>query len=411
MESTEPTQIHGQKYAEFFRKIDGTYYFVCYQCSECFQSVDSIIKHIEAEHLLSNPIKSEGTIDIDDYTGGSPSPQNVSDNDSDAENTTKNSDVKPSSIRLTCDYCNHKTGDIPSMEFHMLQHLTAHPFVCDLCQQLFKFKHLLDGHRKVVHDIVKDFGRGHLVVCDICRKSFSERAYERHVRQLHSWYHCDHCHRKYKQKKNLLTHIRKEHLKKHQPQHACTECGKIFKENCLLTKHVRYMHTSHEKTFFCEKCPKRFHLHELLIKHMNSMHSSKLYQCIYCGEMSKYKQCLRSSCGKQRKQSASYKTRPKIHVCPVCGQTYSYLSWLVDHIKEANCKERLQCAQCERWFLNRNSLLGHSRDWHSTSDFPCRYCSEVFVRRYQRFRHEKKHKTGKITKENNTNTILVTFRE
>lgn len=400
MDPLETAQIDGEKYGEIFRKTDGIYYFVCFHCVEYFQSADTIIEHIENVHLQPLVVKAE-TEAIDSLECGVLPQCDVNASDF---NGFYEDDEDTSKIELTCDYCNEQSTNILSMESHMLKHsLDDQPFSCDLCHQVFKLKHLLDGHRRVVHGIIKDFSRGQLVMCPVCWQRFPERVYKYHMKQLHSQHKCSQCDQTYKQKKNLNAHIRLKHLNEQRPTYKCTECEKIFDERRLLKDHVRQAHTN-EKPFFCKICEKRFHSKFQLLGHlhMHHGHEKKTYQCTDCGQVSKYPRCVRASCVKMKRSNKNnkaapgqYKKNPKTNVCLDCGKGYYRPDSLEQHIKQGNCT-KLKCNYCQGLFKNKRSLHSHITDSHSLTGFQCRHCSVKFAKKHQRHTHETKHKTGLI---------------
>lgn len=400
----EVTQIEAHKYGEIYRNMEGDYYFVCFHCSEYFQSADKIIDHIEKVHLQQpqppplpeSVLESEtalkiaisSTIDCDD---GSQYKYDAFAADEDSAPTTS---PPPTVINyLICDYCLEQIADPTTMESHMLSHLKVYPFDCDICKQEFKFKHMLDGHKRVVHGIVEDFAQQ--LMCNLCCERFvTSKAYQRHVLHRHVKFKCDQCHCQYNQKKNLRLHMRLKHLPENErPSYACTECDQSFESVARLKDHIRYKHTK-EMPFFCHICEKRFHMHGHLSSHMASHRDAgKTYQCADCGQVSKYPKCIRATCFRPANKQKNYTQLPKTNVCDDCGKAYYRSDWLDQHRKEGNCLQKLECRFCQSLFKNKRSLRSHLADLHSGREFPCRHCPEVFAKKHQRYAHERKHKT------------------
>lgn len=56
--------------------------------------------------------------------------------------------------------------------------------------------------------------------------------------------------------------------------------------------------------------------------------------------------------------------------------------------------KKLECQFCHKLFKNSKSYNSHMIDSHNDSKIrPCRYCDKVFMKHWQRYSHEKKHKS------------------
>lgn len=389
----EATEIKADKFGEIYRSMNGNYYFVCFHCTEYFQSADTIIDHIESAHL-PQPLSLDIGGSVTNYDD--PQCENVfpgDDNDDDDDNVAAATTPPPEAIvYLTCDYCTEQIADPTAMESHMLSHLKVYPFDCDVCKQEFKFKHMLDGHKRVVHGIDEEFARQ--LTCQLCCERFATpKAYQRHVKHRHTKYKCDLCKCQYNQKKNLGLHMRLKHVPVNErPSYACTECDLAFESVARLKDHIRYRHTK-EMPFFCHVCEKRFHMQGHLSSHMATHRDAgKTYQCADCGQVSKYSKCIRAPCYRPANKQKNYTQLPKTNVCADCGKAYYRLDWLDQHRKEGNCMEKIKCRFCPVLLKNKRSLRSHIADLHSGSEFTCRHCPQVFTKKHQLFSHERKHK-------------------
>ncbi|CAI9717145.1 ---NA--- [Octopus vulgaris] len=90
----------------------------------------------------------------------------------------------------------------------------------------------------------------HVILCDICGKSFSERNDLSNHKCTHTReytenpYRCDICGKSFSEKSNLTKH--KHTLTGEKPYH-CDICGKSFSQRGLFTNH-RYIHTVQKTT-------------------------------------------------------------------------------------------------------------------------------------------------------------------
>ena len=81
------------------------------------------------------------------------------------------------------------------------------PFTCDLCDNHFSSKQMMNLHVKTLHE-----GKRQLVRCDLCDKYFStKQVLQRHKQSFHEGrkdHKCSTCGREFSQSGTLNTHIK-----------------------------------------------------------------------------------------------------------------------------------------------------------------------------------------------------------
>lgn len=385
------------KAGEIFRQCNGTFYFVCYHCGDHFQLAETIIEHIQTVHFRSSTIKAEHLDEEHIFAEDFPSVDALFDC-SDEE-----SHRKPKANPLICDYCCDEHGDVPSMEAHMQLHANKErPFVCTICRQQFKRKNLLNGHKKVAHATIDDIGAGE-IVCIVCAEKFKDsKAYDKHIAKRHTKYKCTQCDCQYNQKRNLRFHIKVKHAPAHErPCHPCPDCGLTFVTRPILTNHIRLFHTK-ETPYHCALCDTRYSTSTQYSMHMvRHQRSSKQHQCTKCGKISNYRKCIDKNCytplAKRPPPDPNRVQLETAHVCNDCGKIYKRLDYLVKH-RKSNCLQKVECPHCHKLMKDKRILHYHIAEAHNDEQrkLPCRYCDMVFLKRWQRFSHEKKHKNELI---------------
>lgn len=422
-----------EKYGELYRQKNGHYFIICFHCGEYFQLIETIINHIETVHFHCNKsipseldeIKTEEIfVDVlpkcDDYYDNND--KNYKDstiiashinNPSHRINSKKLPSTSKSLAQLTCEYCQH-LFDKKSLEKHMFKkHFPTYQqsFVCNICEQKFNTKTILNSHKKIDHNINKKDNDN--FKCDLCIQSFlTKRSYISHIRKKHTKYKCEECHCQYNQKRNLLVHYRQKHLPENErPSYTCTHCGRSCMTNALLQDHIRIHHTN-EKPYMCKICDARFPTRTYLCQHRSRIHGignsvsktkptqhngNEKFQCSTCGQISNYRKCYKKTCYTPGVKSSTNRPLQKRnvtkshHTCTACGKLYLRRDKFEQHI--IDCMKKLECQYCHKLFKNRKSYNSHIIDNHNDTKIrPCRYCDMVFKKHWQRYAHEKKHK-------------------
>ncbi|XP_065216953.1 zinc finger protein 260-like [Planococcus citri] len=173
---------------------------------------------------------------------------------------------------------------------------------------------------------------------------------------------CHYCDRRYFEKKELRSHIKKhmknesivrcpvcniglsrksylpEHLNIHngRQSYSCYYCNKSFTLLSNLIKHNK-IHTG-EKPFACDQCDKRFILKKNLIDHRRTHTGEKPFKCKVCdksfGRRSSLVRHLPTHTGEKK------------FVCHICNKTFAWKNYLARHMPiHLNGKRKRKAAE------------------------------------------------------------------
>ena len=81
--------------------------------------------------------------------------------------------------------------------------------------------------------------------CELCKKSFANRAYlQKHQRKVHPEFFCSICGKTYALKRNLLVHFKIWHQQQlpRRPNFLCSVCGKTYASKSTLGVHMKKSH-------------------------------------------------------------------------------------------------------------------------------------------------------------------------
>jgi KRAB domain-containing zinc finger protein len=243
---------------------DKTGIFVCPLCQECRLSIPSLAEHIKESHTEMEIEKYRTSVS-----------QNPSEN-LNPEITTETTDYKE---KLTCNFCQVVSEDVPSYVTHRQTHPEAFSKKCRFCNRRFKTATGVRSHE--LHHHKKE----ELCQCDLCPKTFTNsKALSIHKLSVHrarsficKW--CD---------KGFAT---KNYLERHEETHVnsfpcvCDLCGKSHKTRRLLMNHMRKKHVTVEK-FVCDKCSYACNKEHLILTHkcMLKDGAHATYNCTVCNK-------------------------------------------------------------------------------------------------------------------------------
>ncbi|XP_022817550.1 zinc finger protein 569-like isoform X2 [Spodoptera litura] len=118
--------------------------------------------------------------------------------------------------------------------------------------------------------------------CEICSKSYIQRAQlQRHL-EIHTGNLCTKCETPFPSRAKLLVHMR-EHMgldKLHCPIKTCTYYTKAFSTESGLNHHLKTH--GDDKPYSCEVCDKKFHSDMNLRRHLETHTLDKPRRCMYC---------------------------------------------------------------------------------------------------------------------------------
>nr|CAI5865333.1 unnamed protein product [Callosobruchus analis] len=278
-------------------------------------------------------------------------------------------------------------------------------FQCYHCGRQFHQHSNYKTHMKTYHD--RPFG------CTNCAKAYKRKSHlTRHIRYecgKPPSFHCDFCHRKFRQQSNYKTHLKSHHdmsdtvppLKWYRP-FACMGCERRYKRKIHLDRHIQY-ECGKERSFRCDYCDKAFHLKYNCKTHMIREYSlvffipDKPFPCTNCTRAYKrkhdLKRHLRYECGKEPSFKCDYcdkafKQKSNYKQFPCINSTRAY-KWMYV-LKRPQCYESrkepsFKCVYCNKAFSQKSNLI-----WFLSfleKRFKCMNCNRSYIRRYTLNRH------------------------
>eukprot|EP00092_Neocalanus_flemingeri_P017356 GFUD01018771.1.p1 GENE.GFUD01018771.1~~GFUD01018771.1.p1 ORF type:complete len:448 (+),score=64.03 GFUD01018771.1:73-1416(+) len=118
------------------------------------------------------------------------------------------------SLEFKCEVCDKMFFTIGNKNRHLKSHTGQKNHQCEECEKSYTEKRQLENHKEIVHQGKRDY------FCSVCPKSFTRsNSLNAHMR-LHTGQEvlqCEFCTSTYKEKRNLMNHVKK--------QHKCIEQG------------------------------------------------------------------------------------------------------------------------------------------------------------------------------------------
>lgn len=207
-------------------------------------------------------------------------------------------------------------------------------------------------------------------VCPSCGKMVRKTALKAHMEAQHknlqsvqSYYTCDLCQSRIKQKCNLQSHMKIYHLNQAKPK-ICKVCGTSFRTNGLLVVHRRKEHTD---LYPLLKCPYCGQLSAHTGKH-------KAHVMRHLGEVAKRHPCR--ECGRKFMDTAGLKEHMATHtdrrdfICPICGNGFKSPGGLKIHLRGVHAEKNYECPLCSKAFSANQGLRYHVTRHHPNYELP-----------------------------------------
>ncbi|KAI8433204.1 hypothetical protein MSG28_015294 [Choristoneura fumiferana] len=185
----------------------------------------------------------------------------------------------------TCPHCGNRFTQKSVLIKHIRIHTGETPFSCNICHKKFSRSFTLACHLRIHGEkYVKELKPKTQIppeswTCELCNKTFKNKAYRHTHMQIHTRvkeFSCEMCQKTFANFTNLEKHM-KVHSEKGR---TCTVCGKEFKTQANLARHM-LVHTG-ERPFPCSFCEMRFTQKSVLVKH-ERVHTGELpYTCEIC---------------------------------------------------------------------------------------------------------------------------------
>ena len=193
---------------------------------------------------------------------------------------------------------------------------TEKSFSCDRCQASFRYRTLLEKHKKM-HDLAA--GQDKPYSCSRCFMRFETR--------------------------NLYNH----HAKTHKPagtQSARNSAPSSSKDNTTI------LYNKANNTYSCETCAKEFPTIESLTSH-KAVHRSRPLVCDVCGKGFTHR--------KYYVVHQRIHTGERPYLCAMCGKSFTQASTLTVHRRYHTGERPYTCTLCGKGFVTRTIMLNHMK--------------------------------------------------
>ena len=231
---------------------------------------------------------------------------------------------------FVCHICDYATLTKTSLQLHIIRnHTKDYPLSCDVCGKGYTKKHLLDAHRRSVHEGVE-------YACEECGKTFKYVHTLQNHRKLH------------------------DSSTKKKEEVECDLCGGKYK---CLKEHMRRVHLG-AKTFICEIWGESFFTKTILKTHVTRKHTDeKPFKCNFCfhGLVTKYElkeHIKRRHSGKESLEDV----KDKPYLCSICDRRFKARTSLTDHMRKHAGEKAYTCNGCEEKFFSKHYLKSHNCD-------------------------------------------------
>ncbi|XP_056642999.1 zinc finger protein 708-like isoform X1 [Diorhabda sublineata] len=239
---------------------------------------------------------------------------------------------------------------------------------CPICKYEFKAtEFILHVHHHLTHDRFK---------CEKCHRSFKKKSYLLSHMLVHNKtfpFRCEKCNKGFVIKSNyechLLTHEDGE------LPHKCIECGKGFSNPRHLSRHMT-VHTEN-RTYStkyrykrCKYCGEGFSNKEQLVEHV--CHQYGVYKCKYC-----FKVFLNSRTRLLHIHKVHFNGKNNPGYCPICNLTFKNINY---HKASKHPRENLKalCTVCGLHVTNIYTHMLKHRNVSTNKSYQCPICSKLF---------------------------------
>jgi KRAB domain-containing zinc finger protein len=221
--------------------------------------------------------------------------------------------------------------------------------------------------------------------CETCHKSFKKRRYlDTHMR-LHLGdkpFLCTLCNKRFSRSSNLTLHLRTHSGDK---PYTCDMCTKAFSSRGGLTSHMR-AHTG-EKPFRCNVCNLCFTHFATLYYHKRRHTGNKPYTCVICNKSF----CRRETLSTHERMHAG--NTP--YTCDICSKKFVQSSQLIRHKRTHTGERPYICDVCSSCFKSTGNLRNHIRTHTGEKPYTCDTCGLSFARKYTLKIHRRTHQASK----------------
>ncbi|XP_061381874.1 zinc finger protein 667-like isoform X2 [Danaus plexippus] len=271
----------------------------------------------------------------------------------------RRNDLERVGPNLECTDCGAQITDRDMMA-HWDEH-RVHLHRCNLCDVISRSRKEIIQHITEVHTKV--------YTCKECGiKCWKLQEFNKHYRNFHKYFVCDHCDKKFYSKSVIERHIRCRHLRPPPPeppeQAYCVECDRVFPSQQMYRRHLRTAaaHRPPKNTKVpCPDCGKTFSRKVYMNNHHKQVHRRDSPH--YCRDCDKYfinGYAIRTHVKFVHEKSE----KPKNKICDICQRGFHTNRVLSNHRRTHTGERPYCCEHCGAAFAQLQARKTHERTQH-----------------------------------------------
>lgn len=318
--------------------------YVCDLCGLCYRQEADYRRHRRLSHAIPEP---------------------------DAAPAVKVERRKPATQCPYCDYSAVLRNDVLAhmKEAHDVE--VDSPYVCVVCDKVFKHKLNLEMHNQTYHPQDESTADNERIL----------RSAQITVNGAPA-YRCQLCSRNWFDQVRFLAHHRLHAVER---KFTCDQCGKQMRFQHHLNQHIKTTHLD-IRNHSCDICEKSFHTKQACDQHRRIHTGERPFPCETCGKSFVAPNALISH---KRIHSDFYP-----HACHLCPKKFKVRRSLTHHIRRHTGERPYLCEICSKTFNNSSLFSYHLRVTHSDNrPFKCEQCGSRFKANRFLTRHKKLHET------------------
>ena len=247
---------------------------------------------------------------------------------------------------------------LDDMEYHLQFHGKNPKFLhCKMCTKKFTSQ---TGYGKIM-----TWQKG--LSKDSPGIKVGQQCLDEHIKSHNQELKCDQCGKTCRGIPGL-----KQHLKTHNKQHPCEICGKFFQAPAQVRYHMEEKHNKGQH-YSCDQCEKSFNSPFGLKQHVKT-HQPKTIVCDICAKVFHTKGKLQS-----HHQQVHTENRPFKCDFEGCNAAFTTNTQLITHQRMHTGERPYKCSSCEATFKRSDHLKKHNMIHTGERPHVCPHCGDGFI--------------------------------